>query len=500
MTAGAEAGQDGFSLPAEPDAVLDVLFDDQRIFSVAPTVFSSRGGRFHAAWPPVLAPHLTGSTRVVVKEHLSGKVLLDEPVRFDDSADRTRVRDRQGRPVAVDKFGFLVRMFTDADQGTAQHLASSAARLVHDINAFGVAGFLAYGSLLGAVRNGHLIGHDTDVDTAYVSNYDHPADIARESFALERFLVGLGWEMARMRIGLIRAVFPDLAGDTRHIDIFTAVHDGTRLYVNPFVSAEMPRSAVVPLGEVTFEGVQVPAPAEPGAVLEAMYGPSYIVPDPSFAYDPPRWLKRQSNAGYGNYRLRRALWQQRLKGQWKDGRPAASGFAREVSAQEGRDATIVDVGCGSGSDAVWFAESGHRVIGIDYVVGPLTRLTGLARRRDLPAEFRTVSLYDLRATVAAGAQLAGEPAEDLVLYAKDLLDVIEPEGRTNFWLLARTALLRRGRLHLRFRTRGNRAGLKEPGFRALDPDVIEAEALARGAHVLSRKDGHRATVMVLTWR
>jgi hypothetical protein len=34
----------------------------------------------------------------------------------------------------------------------------------------------------------------------------------------------------------------------------------------------------------------------------------------------------------------------------------------------------------------------------------------------------------------------------------------------------------------------------------LDPDVIEAEARARGARVVSRHDEPRSTVLVLTWQ
>ena len=86
-----------------------------------------------------------------------------------------------------------------------------------------------------------------------------------------------------------------------------------------------------------------------------------------------------------------------------------------------------------------------------------------------------------------------------MLYSRHLLDVLGLEGRTNFWLLARTALLRGGMLYLRFRTTALQEAMHEPGFRALDPDVIEAEARARGARIVSRKDKRGATMMVLTW-
>ena len=40
----------------------------------------------------------------------------------------------------------------------------------------GVRPFLAYGTLLGAVRQGDFIGHDSDADLGYVSEHDHPVD------------------------------------------------------------------------------------------------------------------------------------------------------------------------------------------------------------------------------------------------------------------------------------------------------------------------------------
>ena len=494
---GGTADENGLSLPAKPESVVDVYFDEQRVFSSAPTKFSMKDGRAHLAWPEVLQQHLRGRTRLVVREHLTGNVLLDEPVQFGDSTETISVTDRNGKPLAVDKFGALVRMFTETDEATSHHLATEVARLAEDVNDFGVVGYLAYGSLLGAVRNGKLIGHDTDTDMAYLSNFSHPADIARESFALERFLVDRGWTMQRLRVGLTRAVFRDRSGDLRHIDIFISSHDGTHFYLNPFVFTELPRSALAPVSMVIFEGVEIPAPADPGAVLAATYGPSYLVPDPSFSYsDRPRSLRRRSYSWMGDYRMQLTAWQRQFRGGRRP--PAASDFARRVAKQAPDDATIVDVGCGRGGDALWFARQGHRVVGIDYANRPLRQLRTRAENQGLRAEFRRVSLYDVRTSLAVGAQLAGESG-DLVLISRHLLDVLKLEGRRNFWLLCRTALLRGGTLHLRFRTEGRKAAFREPGFRALDPDVIEAAAIARGARVVSRKDRPRATEMVLTW-
>ena len=175
-----------------------------------------------------------------------------------------------------------------------------------------------------------------------------------------------------------------------------------------------------------------------------------------------------------------------------------SEFARRVAEQVPHEAVVVDVGCGNGTDALWFADRGHKVIGVDYAQPGVRRARRTARQRGLDADFWNVSLYDVRATLATGARLAGRP-EDLVVYARHLLDVLEPEGRTNFWLLVRAALQGGGCLFVRFRTKDRKATVREPGFRTLDPEVVEAEASARGARVVSREDQHGATEIVLAW-
>ena len=61
-----------------------------------------------------------------------------------------------------------------------------------------VPAYLAYGSLLGAVRTGKFIPHDTDGDIAYVSRHETPALIVMEAFRVERALRRLGWSTHRL--------------------------------------------------------------------------------------------------------------------------------------------------------------------------------------------------------------------------------------------------------------------------------------------------------------
>jgi SAM-dependent methyltransferase len=200
----------------------------------------------------------------------------------------------------------------------------------------------------------------------------------------------------------------------------------------------------------------------------------------------------------GNNRVQLGGWERRYRPVATKPLPAPSEFGKEVGELAPEGATIVDVGCGRAGDAIRLARAGRRVVGIDYARPALRRARAVAQREDLDATFERVSLYDLRRTLAVGAWLAAEPGE-LVVMSRNLLDVLTREGRANFWLLCRTALLHGGTLHVRFRREDPGGDDPDPGFAPLDPDVVQAEAVARGARVLRREDRGPGTVMSFSW-
>src|SRR5437879_1290271 len=71
------------------------------------------------------------------------------------------------------------------------------------------------------------------------------------------------------------------------------------------------------------------------------------------------------------------------KAPWDIGKPQAlfvDAAARVVSP-------VLDAGCGTGDNALFFAARGHRVTGIDFLDAPLQRARAKAAERGLAATF-----------------------------------------------------------------------------------------------------------------
>lgn len=98
-------------------------------------------------------------------------------------------------------------------------------------------------------------------------------------------------------------------------------------------------------------------------------------------------------------------------------------------------ATVLDLGCGSGAEAVWLAARGFRVIGVD---GSREALELAGRRADgagVEVDWRHASVLDLPLP-AAGVGFAldrgcfhGIDPEDRPLYAAEVARVLAPGGR-----------------------------------------------------------------------
>ncbi|MGN6608707.1 MAG: class I SAM-dependent methyltransferase [Jatrophihabitans sp.] len=506
---------DGIWLDRADDVALDVLLDGRRIWSFNPRRDARPEGTLHRVpWPRALAHRVKGIGSFTVREHVGGAVLIDGEFRLGAGEQRVRLVDAEGHPLAVDKTGALGREFSERDQGEIDALMDATERVLDFLRTeCGVPGFLAFGGLLGAVRDGRLIGHDVDLDVSYLSRHTVPADIARESFRLERTFLRAGWKSWRFSANDFKVLAPGVRSTARWIDIFGAYVTDGMLYVMPTVAVEPYKVRIEPLGEVVLEGRRLPAPADPESLLEATYGPNWRVPDPSFKYAVPRAVDRRMDGWFRNAIANREHWLPFYEGPGGRRVPTEpSAFARWVADRSDTHGELVDVGCGTGRDSLWLSTQAYTVTGLDYAPPAVDIGRGEAAARGLDTRFEVFNLYDSRQVLAMGARLAHVDGP-LDIYGRFLIHALNARGRDALWQVANMALRRRGRLYLEFRTGDDRNLTYEFGkhFRTyLTPDEVGAEIERRGGSVEYHEEGYGMAVyknedplvcrMVATWQ
>lgn len=77
---------------------------------------------------------------------------------------------------------------------------------------------------------------------------------------------------------------------------------------------------------------------------------------------------------------------------WDIGRPqrAFTDVAEQVAG------SILDVGCGTGENALFFAQGGHKVTGVDFLTEPIARAKHKAAERGLTANFLVMDALALK--------------------------------------------------------------------------------------------------------
>jgi len=477
------------------DDVVDVCFDGRRVWSfwLQRDSVPGDGGRL-AGWPSALVRFLDGSTRLSLVAHVSGATLYDEEVRLGTGEGRIAVVSPEGKPLGLDKSNRLSQTFDSRTPEQVAPLLDSIAQVLDAISDAGVEAFLAYGTLLGAVRQGGLIGHDSDADLGYVSGHTHPVDVMLESFRVQRHLGELGFDTYRYSGIAFRVDVIEGDGFRRGLDVFggfIAEPVGDRapvLYLMGEIGAPFEREWIYPLTTATLEGRTFPVPANPEKLLEATYGSGWRVPDPAYHFETPRTTVRRLNGWFRGIRVLRSEWERRLS--QHRGKPApdrGSALAELVVAREGVPAQVVDLGAGRAGDALWFARQGASATALDFVprAAEAARQAAVSEGHDLTV--REVNLLSLRSVLAEGARLAHSAGPRVVL-ARHVVDATTPAGRAGAWRLCEMALRDGGQLYLEFWA-GDGRRLHEGQLLAAVPTAqVVAELEARGAVIVHREE------------
>jgi hypothetical protein len=472
--------EEGLWLAEPPSEPVMVHFDGRYLWSFTP----SRDGRpddggCFVPWPGNLVRYLDGIVQVRLQDVEGEHVWFDAEHRFGTSSERVAVVDKSGVPLSVDKVGHLGRAFLETPDEIKQELLHATLEVLTVLREeCGADAYLCYGALLGAVRNGRMIGHDSDVDLCYYSHRSTPIDIIRESYRIERIVRAQGWTVTRMSGADIKVVRLLSNGAKCHIDIFGAFTVAGTFYQLGNRSGDFDAAAhLLPLGTVTLEGVEFPAPKEPEAMLAFVYGPHWRVPDPSFVHrDNPHGVARLDGWLRG-FRTDLPAWNDVYDQRAGEVPRRPSEFARWVAGQIGAADKVADLGAGTGRDTRFFAQSGHPVRAVDF-----SRRSFARTRRLKGVSADQTMLNELRRVLILGTDLARDPHH---LYARRLLGCLDEPARANLFRLGAMALRQGRSMFLEFSALAPGAPDPDPQplERRLDPRQVAAEVRASGGMI-----------------
>ncbi|MGQ0843701.1 MAG: class I SAM-dependent methyltransferase [Sporichthyaceae bacterium] len=362
-------------------------------------------------------------------------------------------------------------------------LYDTVANLLRD--EFGYEGFVIYGSLLGTIREGGVIGVDNDADMAFVSKHSKGPALAAEMAQIAARLIELGLRATVVSTNLY--VYDAVREDAR-IDLFHLYWDSKGVLAFPFGVAgtrDVTRSQWQGTTSAPFCHRTVGVPVLAEEVVAAIYGEGWRTPNPGF-----NWKKDKRTAGHAG-RIPPEIWG---PANWEDHYARIeladpSSFAASLLNRSDLPARVLDLGTGCGRDAVAFAGAGHSVLGLDRSARAVAR----ARARVPGARFEVADLADSAGWVPLVREWI-EAGEGPVLFHARFLFHALSEQEQEATLAGLAELARPGDLlAAEFRTTDDEKLPKNSAKmfrRFLDPVAFDTDLTERrGFEILETADG-----------
>lgn len=165
-----------------------------------------------------------------------------------------------------------------------------------------------------------------------------------------------------------------------------------------------------------------------------------------------------------------------------------SQFAAFVAGELAGPSRIVELGCGAGRDAIFFAENGHEVLAVDASAGAVAAAQSLANHLGVDVEFVCAPINH------TGLQdLVSPSTKPTVVYARFFVHAITDDEEADFLDLAAALTHPGDLLAVEYRTVRDKANTKVTGKhyrRFVHPSAFDAAALMRGFDIQYAVEGY----------